>query len=90
MEGCTVYGETNDLRRREPVAAFSLADCSARETVSALGAKGIVVHQRVGDAYSRHTLEALGATECVRVSLCHYNTPEEVSAFLRAVAEVGT
>ena len=42
---------------------------------------GIIVHNRTSDAYSRHTLKALGIEECVRVSFCHYNTSDEVDVF---------
>ena len=56
--------------------------------VSYLREKGIRVHNRIFDAYSRHTLSALGLEECVRVSLAHYNTREEVDIFLKTMEQV--
>lgn len=81
-----VHGEVEDLSIKEPCLGFSVIDMTSGEVVGRLAQDGIRVHNRVSDAYSRHTLEALGIEECVRVSLCHYNTPEEVDAFLTAVA----
>ena len=88
MGQVTVYGDVDDLAAREPCVILSVKGMSSAETVSALAEQGIRVHNRVSDAYSRHTLEALGIEECVRVSLAHYNSPEEVDAFLRALEKL--
>jgi selenocysteine lyase/cysteine desulfurase len=58
------------------------------QIVKALAERGIRVTSRISDYYSRHTLMALGIEECVRVSLAHYNTPEEVDIFLKAMGEL--
>ena len=50
---------------------------------------GIRVHNRTRDAYSKHTLDALGINEGVRLSACHYNTPEEMDRFLEVTAAIG-
>ncbi|MFH1007653.1 MAG: aminotransferase class V-fold PLP-dependent enzyme [Candidatus Latescibacterota bacterium] len=82
LDGITVYAEVADLTIKEPQLIFNVAGMASGDVVSHLGARGIRVHNRVSDAYSRHTLSALGLEECVRVSMAHYNTPEEVDAFL--------
>ena len=55
--------------------------------VAALREQGIRVHTRKDDHYSGNILKPLGLPSCVRVSLCHYNTLEEVAQFLAAMAE---
>ena len=67
---------------------FNVEGVTSAEVVSALGERGIRVHNRISDAYSRHTLQALGVEECVRVSMAHYNSPEEVDSFLNALEQV--
>jgi cysteine desulfurase / selenocysteine lyase len=88
MKHVVVQGETKDLTVKEPCVGFNLTNKGSAEVVERLAKRGIRVHNRVWDAYSRHTLEALGLKDCVRASLCHYNTPWEVDAFLSAVAEL--
>lgn len=56
--------------------------------VAALREQGIRVHTRKADHYSGNVLEPLGLPSAVRVSLCHYNTREEVALFLAAMAEI--
>ena len=67
---------------------FNVEGVTSAEVVSALGERGIRVHNRISDAYSRHTLSAMGIEECVRVSLCHYNSLEEVNTFLKLLERV--
>jgi selenocysteine lyase/cysteine desulfurase len=86
MGHVTVHGEVDDLSMKEPCLGFSVDGLPSGKVVAYLAQEGFRVHNRVSDAYSRHTLGALGLDECVRVSLCHYNTPGEVEAFLTAVA----
>ena len=61
---------------------------AAGDIVRFLEARGVCVHTRTRDAYSRHTLEALDLSECVRVSLCHYNTCEEIAVLLGLLRQV--
>jgi cysteine desulfurase / selenocysteine lyase len=83
-----IHGQQHHANGRESVFALSVAGVATGALVQQFGRRGIVVHDRVSDAYSRHTLEALGVNETLRVSLAHYNTPAEVDAFLRAFAEI--
>jgi selenocysteine lyase/cysteine desulfurase len=43
------------------------------------------VHIRKADHYSGNILEPLGQKDCIRVSMCHYNTEQEVAKFLSAM-----
>ncbi len=87
IDGITVYAEVDDLVIKEPQMIFNVGGMTSGEVVSYLGERGIRVHNRVSDAYSRHTLSALGLEQCVRVSLAHYNTPGEVDVFLTVLQQ---
>jgi selenocysteine lyase/cysteine desulfurase len=45
---------------------------------------GVRLAARIKDAYSSVALDALGWPDAVRLSACHYNTPEEIDLFLKA------
>lgn len=85
IKNITVYGETSDLSKRQAIFAFNVKNVSSADVVDYLELNGIRVHNRTSDAYSRHTLEGLGISECVRVSLCHYNTKQEIERFLELI-----
>ena len=90
MPHVMVYGEISALELREPCITFNVKGMASAAVVSYLDKNGIWAHNRVSDAYSRHTLQALGIEECVRVSLAHYNSPAEVEAFLGALERVAS
>ena len=90
IPGVTVYGDPDSLGVKEPVFALGVRGLSSTEVVHRLARRGIVVHTRVSDAYSKHTLAVLGFDECVRVSLAHYNTADEVDSFLEALVEIAS
>jgi selenocysteine lyase/cysteine desulfurase len=83
----TVIGPTS-LENREGIISFTLAGLPSPELVRRFAARSIRVHARVSDAYSGHILAALGLPDCLRVSLCHYNSPDEVRDFLAVLAEI--
>ena len=58
----------------------------AAALVAALNEQGIRTHVRKADHYSGNILTPLGLLSCVRVSLCHYNSEQEVSQFLASDA----
>ncbi|MDB6168487.1 MAG: nitrogen fixation protein NifS [Verrucomicrobia bacterium] len=86
----TLHGQRDPGRGREAVFAFTIKGRPTGEIVQQFGNHGVIVHDRVSDAYSGHTLAALGVPEVVRVSLAHYNSPREVETFLRVLAEICT
>ena len=55
--------------------------------VSFLNGKGIRTHVRKADHYSGNILDPLGWEDCVRVSVCHYNSSEEIKSLLLALNE---
>lgn len=95
-EAHTGLARMNDIRivgppereGREGIVSFNLEGMDAPELVRRFAECGIRVHARISDAYSGHILGALGIPDCLRVSLCHYNSPEEVRRFLAALREI--
>jgi len=84
----SLHGPPHPWEGREAVFAFSIVGMPTNEIIKAFVARKIIVHDRVSDAYSAHTLEALGVKEVVRVSLAHYNTIKDVDLFLKTLAEI--
>ncbi|MBD3666249.1 aminotransferase class V-fold PLP-dependent enzyme [Sulfitobacter aestuariivivens] len=77
-----------DNPTREGLVSITLDGMDAPDLVSALRALGIRTHTRKADHYSGNILNPLGLPAAVRVSMCHYNTLDEVSAFLTAMREI--
>jgi selenocysteine lyase/cysteine desulfurase len=55
------------------------------DVVTALNTQGIRTHTRKADHYSGNVLDPLGLPDCIRISLCHYNTEQEVARLLSAI-----
>jgi selenocysteine lyase/cysteine desulfurase len=88
IPGVTIVGPAT-AQGREGLVSFNLRGMDSPALVQALAERGIRVHARVTDGYSGHILGALGLQDCLRVSLAHYNSPDEVRTCLRAVGEIG-
>jgi cysteine desulfurase / selenocysteine lyase len=74
---------------RTAMVSFNLEGLSGPDLVCALrDDHGIRTHARTCDAYSGHILRSLGIPDCLRVSMCHANGPDEVRRFLHALAEI--
>lgn len=87
MQGVGVLcGVDNPLR--EGLVSITLKGMSAEDLVSALREKGIRTHARKADHYSANILVPLNIVDCVRVSMCHYNTEQEVAFFLSAMHQI--
>ena len=79
-------GETNALR--EGLVSIIVEGMNAEEVVEGLREHGIRVHARKADHYSGNILKPLNLESCTRVSMCHYNTIEEVADFLTAMRKI--
>lgn len=77
-----------DNPRREGLVACSVRDRDTAEIIAALSARGIRVHIRKADHYSGNILTPLGLANCIRISMCHYNSIDEVGQFLTAMREI--
>ena len=87
LPGVTILGG-RDNPDREGLVCFALDHVPAGDIVDQLNAKGIRTHIRRADHYSGNILTPLGLEAAVRVSLCHYNTLEEVRSMLAAMKDI--
>lgn len=87
MEQVELIGGTENPAR-EGLVSLCVKHLETSLVVDALEKAGIRVHIRKADAYSGSVLKPLGLDDCVRVSLCHYNSEQEVARFLAAMAEI--
>ena len=87
LPGATILGGA-DNPMREGLVCFALAHVPAVEIVSRLNDAGIRTHIRKADHYSGNILTPLGLDAAVRVSLCHYNSLDEIRALLAALKDI--
>lgn len=73
---------------REGLISMVYDKVPSEDLVSLLNERGIRTHLRKADHYSGNILEPLGLESCVRVSMCHYNSLDEVREFLVAMAGI--
>lgn len=79
--GVTLVGG-DAVEGREGVVSFRLTGWDSADLVEHLCQNGIRVHTRKADHYSGNILKPLGMSDCVRLSICHYNTEAEIARFL--------
>jgi selenocysteine lyase/cysteine desulfurase len=87
LPGVSIIGGV-DNPAREGLVSFWIEGRPSAEIVATLNAAGVRTHTRKADHYSGNILAPLGRADCVRVSLCHYNTEAEVARFLTAMREI--
>ena len=87
FDGVTLVGPPT-MSGREGIVSFNLQGLQAPELVRRFAAADIRVHARISDGYSGHILAALDIPDCLRVSLCHYNSGDEVRRLLRALRKI--
>src|SRR6056300_894638 len=77
-----------DNPSRKGLVSFRIAGRASTELVTALNERGIRTHTRKADHYSGGILNPLGWSDCVLVSMCHYNSMDEIRAFLTAMQDI--
>ncbi len=87
LPGVMIIGGA-DNPAREGLVSIAVNGLEASDLVTALRARGIRTHIRKADHYSANILDPLGLASAVRVSMCHYNSIDEVKAFLTAMHEI--
>ena len=87
LPGVTIIGGA-DNPAREGLVSITLDGMDAPDVVTALRQRGIRTHTRKADHYSGNILDPLGLPGAVRVSMCHYNSLDEVRSFLSAMREI--
>jgi len=81
MEKVSIIGGA-DNPAREGLVSLAVQGVPSSDVVKQLNEHGIRTHVRKADHYSNNILVPLKLDTCVRVSMCHYNSIEEVSQFL--------
>jgi cysteine desulfurase family protein (TIGR01976 family) len=89
--GVHVYGITDPGRfdMRTPTVAFTVDGHTPGHVARRLGERGFGVNH--GHMYAPRVIEWLGLTDSggvIRASLCHYNSLDEISRFLMALAKI--
>ncbi len=84
LPGIRIIGGAENPQRAGLVS-FAQRELAAPEIVAKLNAQNIRTHTRKADHYSGNILTPLGLDSAVRVSMCHYNSEAEVTAFLSAM-----
>ncbi len=77
-----------DNPSREGLVSIIIEDKPCAEVVAELNQRGIRTHVRKADYFSGNILKPLNRPSCIRVSMCHYNTAEEVLKFLRGLETI--
>lgn len=77
-----------DNPAREGLISITVRDLPSAEVVTRLNEQGIRTHTRKADHYSGNVLTPLGLSDCIRISLCHYNTEHEVAQLLAALNDM--
>jgi len=78
----------HDNPAREGMVSIIVENKACAEVVTDLNQKGIRTHVRKADYFSGNILAPLGRPTCIRVSMCHYNTGQEVLTFLRELEAI--
>lgn len=78
----------SDNEQREGLVSLAVENVPSAQVVRRLGADGVRVHIRKNDHFSGNILTPLNRETCVRVSMCHYNTVDEVKHFLKSMAAI--
>ena len=86
LKGIEIIGGQKNPNRKGLVS-FRINSVSSHSIVDFLNEKGIRTHLRKADHYSGNILDPLGWEDCIRVSVCHYNSSEEIKCLLLALNE---
>jgi cysteine desulfurase/selenocysteine lyase len=83
-----LIGVGDDLANRVCLVLFNIDGVPAAQASEYLHRQGIRVPHRVFESCEKYALESLGVRDALRISACHYNTPNEIDIFLRIVAQM--
>lgn len=89
LEAVRVIGPVTS-EHRSGMVSFEVEGHGADGVVAALERDGVRTHARKRDHYSAGVLTPLGVEDCVRASVCHYNTLDEVERLLATVRRLAS
>ncbi|WP_425046859.1 aminotransferase class V-fold PLP-dependent enzyme [Primorskyibacter sp. S87] len=75
---------------REGLVSLVVDGFESVDLVRILNEQGIRTHLRKDDHYSGNILTPLGLKSCIRVSMCHYNSKQEVARFLAVMKDIAS
>ena len=78
----------SSLEPREGVISFYVEGIPSNLIVEKLRKKNIRVHIRKNDHYCGNILNPLNLKDCIRLSICHYNSKKEAVEFLKAINQI--
>ena len=78
----------NSLNPREGVVSFYVEGVSSNLIVEQLRKNNIRVHIRKNDHYCGNILNPLKLNDCIRLSICHYNSKNEAKEFLKVINRI--
>lgn len=87
MEKVTILSGA-DNPSREGTVSFAVEGVESIKIVQKLKENGIRTHLRKADYYSGNILNPLNLSDCVRITVCHYNTIQEVALALAVLKEI--
>ena len=88
MEHVSVYGMGEDLSSRACLVGFNLEGIESTRGCELYKEKQLRLHAPGQDPFFAAMLKQLGISSFIRLSACHYNTPEEMEEFLKATASI--
>jgi selenocysteine lyase/cysteine desulfurase len=86
MKHVTVYGMGEDLSSRACLVGFNLKGIESAKGCELYKDEQLRLHAPGQDPFFAAMLKQLGISSFIRLSACHYNTPEEIELFLKATA----
>jgi selenocysteine lyase/cysteine desulfurase len=86
MKHVTVIGMGEDLSSRACLVGFNLEGIESTKGCELYKDEQLRLHAPGQDPFFAAMLKQLGISSFIRLSACHYNTPEEIELFLKATA----
>jgi len=86
MKHVTVYGMGEDLTRHVCLVGFNLKGIESTRGCQLYRDKQLRLHAPGQDPFFAAMLKQLDIQSFIRLSACHYNSPEEIELFLKATA----
>ncbi|MEN8875514.1 MAG: aminotransferase class V-fold PLP-dependent enzyme, partial [Pacificibacter sp.] len=87
MDRITILGGA-DNQHREGTVSFVIDGVASADVVATLNKERVRTHMRKADHYSGNILYPLDLPDCVRLSMCHYNTIQEVAQALAVIQHI--
>ncbi len=86
MKHVNIIGMGEDLSSRACLVGFNLQGIESAKGCELYKEKQLRLHAPGQDPFFAAMLKQLGISSFIRLSACHYNTPEEIELFIEATA----